>query len=108
MPQPVIFTRRQTLDETPFAALRLCGPAVSTAKEYKYLGLYLTSRLTWTRATEHALQHAKRTSGVVARVALRARALSFAAVRSLVLGLVIPSFSNALLFWDRAYDLKPA
>ena len=104
----VVFTRRQTVNEAPYANLRLCGFTVGTATEYEYLGLHLTQRLTWNRAFDHGLQQARRTSAIVTRVALRARTLTSAAVRSLVLGYVIPSFSYALLFWGRATDLSAA
>ena len=101
----VVFTTRKTVDETPYSALQLCGFTVDTASEYKYLGVYLTSRLSWKRAITNALAKAKRTSALVTRVALAARSVSFAAIRSLVLGLVLPSFDYGILFWGRSVDL---
>ena len=41
----------------------------------------------------------------VTRVALYARDASFPAIRSLVLGYLIPSFSFGILFWGRACDM---
>jgi hypothetical protein len=106
--QIVIFTTRKTVDPTPFNNLQLCGFTVDVVSDYKYLGVYLTTRLSWTRALAHALQKAKKSCNLVTRVALAARTLTFAAVRSLVLGLVIPSFSYGLLFWGRSIDLNAA
>jgi hypothetical protein len=106
--QIVVFTTRKTVDPTPFKTLQLCGFTVEVVSEYKYLGVYLTTRLSWSRTLAHALQKAKQSCNLVTRVALAARTLTFAAVRSLVLGLVIPSFSYGLLFWGRSIDLNAA
>jgi hypothetical protein len=106
--QIVVFTTRKQIDVTPYSAFQLCNFTVSTAAEYKYLGVFLTSRLSWTRATANALTKAKKSSALVTRVALVARSLSFAAIRILVLGLVIPTFEYGILYWGRAIDLSAA
>jgi Reverse transcriptase (RNA-dependent DNA polymerase)/Endonuclease-reverse transcriptase len=104
--QLVIFTTRQTPLTSPYESLTLCGFTISLASEYKYLGVYLTQRLTWTRHIRHAIQHARRASSLVTRVVLKARPhLDFSAVRSLVQGYVIPSYSYGILFWGRFSDL---
>jgi hypothetical protein len=103
--QIVVFTTRMHPNPTPYSSLRLCNFTISIASEYKYLGVILTSRLEWARHAQYALSRAKRASALVTRVALRARDVSFTAIRSLVLGYVIPSFSYGILFWGRHYDL---
>jgi hypothetical protein len=106
--QIVVFTHRKQVNPAPFSALQLCGFTVTIASEYKYLGVYLTSRLSWNRTIAYALTKAKRSSALVTRVALAARSLSFAAIRSLVLGLVIPTFEYGILFWGRSIDITAA
>ena len=104
--QIVIFTLRKRPDPQPVSNLRMCGFTISIADGYKYLGLHLTSKLSWTRAYEHALKQARRTAALITRVALATTSLSFAAVRTFVLGLIISSFSYAILFWGRPADLS--
>jgi len=103
--QIVVFSMRKQIDPAPYSALQLCNFTVSTTAEYKYLGVFLSSRLSWTRATANALTKAKKSSALVTRVALVARSLSFTAIRILVLGLVIPTFEYGILYWGRAIDL---
>jgi hypothetical protein len=104
--QLVNFTLRQQPDSFPLRHYTLCGFNISIATEYKYLGVYLTQRLSWTRHADSALKQAKRASALVTRVALRAREVSFTAIRSLILSYVIPKFSYGILFWGRDIDLS--
>ena len=107
--QLVVFTTRKRPDTTLFQSLTLCGFTISLSPEYKYLGVYLTRRLTWSRHVEYATQQAKRASSLVTRVALRGRPrINVAAIRSLVQGYVIPSFSYGILFWGRSSNLSVA
>jgi hypothetical protein len=106
--QLVVFSTRKHPDASAFTSLSLCGFTITVASEYKYLGLWLTHRLSWTRHYTHALAQAKRASALVTRVALHARQASFTAVRSLVLGYVLPAFNYGILFWGRGYDLSGA
>ena len=106
--QLVVFTQRKTPDPTPFSSMQLCGFTVGIATSYKYLGLYMTARLTWGRAVDHALLQSKRASALITRVALAAPSLSFQAVRLLVLTYVITSATYGILFWGRASDLSSA
>jgi hypothetical protein len=106
--QIVIFTNRMVVDPAPYSTLRLCNFTVTIEPKYKYLGVYLNNRLSWSLAIDNALKKAKHTSALITRVALAARTLSFSAIRSLVLGLVIPSFDYGILFWGRSTDLAAA
>ncbi len=100
--QIVVFTTRMQPDPTPYSSLSLCGFTIDIATEYKYLGVLLTQRLTWTRHVRYAIQQARKASSQVTRVILRARAhIHFTAVRALVLGYVVPSYSYGILFWGR-------
>jgi len=104
--QIVNFTLRHQPDPTPLTNYHLCGFNVTITNEYKYLGVYLTQRLSWSRHAQVAIKQAKRASALVTRVALRARGVSFTAIRSLVLGYVLPSFSYGILFWGRDAELS--
>ena len=106
--QLVVFTTRKTVDTTPFNSLQLCGFTVAVANSYLYLGLYLSTRLTWSEAIAHALTQSRRASALVIRVALAASSVCPAAIRLLVLSYILPSFSYGALFWGRAPDLKDA
>jgi hypothetical protein len=106
--QVVVFTLRKTIDTSPFASLQLCGFTVAVASSYLYLGLYLTTRLSWTEAFDHALKQSRRASALVIRVALAASTVSPAAIRLFVLSYILPSFSYGILFWGRAFDLSAA
>jgi hypothetical protein len=107
--QLVVFTLRKKPDTTLYQSLTLCSFPITLSTEYQYLGVYLTHRLTWNRHITHATQQARKASSLVTRVALRARPrVSVAAVRSLVQGYVIPSFSYGILFWGRPTSLSAA
>jgi endonuclease/exonuclease/phosphatase family metal-dependent hydrolase len=107
--QLVIFTTRMTPSTTLYESLTLCGFTISIASQYKYLGVYLTQRLLWTTHIRYAIAQARKASSLVTRVAMKARAhLNFSAVRSLVQGYVIPSFSYGILFWGRFSDIPLA
>jgi hypothetical protein len=105
--QLVVFTTRKTPYTTPYESLTLCGFTIDIAVEYKYLGVYLTQRLTWSRHVGHATKLARKASSLVTHIALRARPhMNFAPIRSLVVGYLIPSYSYGILFWGRASDLS--
>ena len=106
--QIVVFTLRMTPDTTPFSSLQLCNFTVAVANHYKYLGLYLTTRLTWGDTIRHALKQSRRASALVIRVALASTTVCPAAIRLLVLNYILPSFSYGALFWGKATDLNPA
>ncbi len=106
--QIVVFTLRQTVDTSPFANFQLCNFTVAIASSYLYLGLYLTTRLSWTQAFDHALKQSRRASALVIRVALAASTVSPAAIRLLALSFILPSFSYGILFWGKACDLSAA
>ena len=106
--QLVVFTLRKAVDTTPFTSLRLCGFTVAVNNTYRYLGLHLTTRLTWGEAIAHALKQSRRASALVIRAALAASSVCPAAIRLLVLSYVLPSFSYGALFWGRASELKAA
>jgi len=105
--QIVVFTTRKTPDTAPYESLTLCGFTIDIVDEYKYLGVYLTHRLTWSRHIGYATELARKASSLVTRVTLRARPhINFSAIRSLVQGYVIPSYSYGILFWGRPSDLS--
>ena len=106
--QLVVFTQRKAIDPTPFMALQLCGFTVSVAASYNYLGLRLSSRLSWNLAYRHALQEARLASAAIIRVALAAPMVSFTAIRLFVLNYVMAAFSYGILFWGRASNLTTA
>jgi hypothetical protein len=106
--QLVVFTLRKTVDLTPFTSLQLCGFTVAVANSYQYLGLHLTTRLTWGEAIAHALKMSRRASALVIRVALAAASVCPAAIRLFVLSFILPSFSYGVLFWGRASHLAAA
>lgn len=103
--QLVLFTTRQRPDTTAYANLNLCGFTIQLSTSYLYLGLHLDHRLSWTEAQQSAITKARIASARVTRVALRASEVSFAAVRSLILGYLIPTFTYGILFWGRDADL---
>ena len=104
----VVFTLRKTPDHTPYNTLTLCGFTIEVKPEYKYLGVLLTSRLTWDRHLKYAIQKARKASSLVTRVALRAQPHAcLTATRLLVLGYVIPIYSYGILFWGR-FSTLPA
>ena len=101
----VVFTSRQHPITAPYSSLRLCNFTIAVSTSYHYLGLHLDHKLSWTPHQEAAVKKARDAAARVTAVALRAGEVSFAAVRALVLGYVIPSFDYGILFWGRDADM---
>lgn len=100
--QMVIFGGAQALhNPTQFAAFQLCRFIIAVVTSYTYLGVILDSKLSWLPHLTKALTAARRESHRITRIVRAATAPHFAAVRSLVLGLLIPSFTYAIAFWGR-------
>ena len=103
--QLVVFSMRQRPDTSLYSSLRLCDFTVAVAQDYLYLGVTLDHKLSWTKAQRRAVQYARQQAATVTRVAMTASTVSFAPVRTLVLSLVVPSFTHGILFWGRSIDL---
>ena len=83
-------------------AFSVCGFPIRRATSYNYLGLELTGRrLSWARQTSKALTAARTASKRVLRVVQCAHEPSFATIRTLVLGYVVPSCMYGCMFWAR-------
>jgi hypothetical protein len=89
-------------DLSAYQHLHVCGFNIQLSSSYTYLGVDLCARrLSWTTHTTRALQTCRAASARVMRIALRAAEPSFAAIRSLVLGYVLPSCMYGAIFWAR-------
>ena len=89
-------------DLSNYLQLRVCGFNIQLSSSYTYLGVDLCARrLSWKTHTARALQTCKAASARVMRIALRAAEPSFAAIRTLVLGYVVPSCMYGAMFWAR-------
>jgi hypothetical protein len=104
--QLVIFHSGRTVptatDLSDYQHYHVCGFNIQLSTSYTYLGVDLCGRrLSWKQHTERALQACTAASARVMRVALRASEPSFAAIRTLVLGFVLPSCMYGAMFWAR-------
>ena len=107
--QLVVFCGSQNLDETlrpRLASFKLCGFTISIAPSYVYLGVTLHQKLSWLPHIARALAAARRESQRITRLVRGATTIHFGAIRSLVLGLLLPSFAYGIAFWGR--DLSAA
>jgi hypothetical protein len=102
--QLVVFCGAQNLDDAlhpRLASFRLCGFTISIATSYVYLGVTLHQKLSWLPHATRALAVARRESQRITRLIRGATTNHFAATRSLVLGLLLPSFAYGIAFWGR-------
>jgi len=111
--QLVVFhALRKSPTDTDLSAYRqfhVCGFNIQLSNSYTYLGVDLCARhLSWKQHRLRALEACKAASARVMRVALRASEPSFAAIRSLVLGFVLPSCMYGAMFWARDMTDKDA
>ena len=91
------------VDLAPYQHFQVCGFTIGLSASYTYLGIDLTARnLSWTRHVRRALDAGRTASARVMRIALRAKEPSFAAIRTLTLGFVIPSCMYGAQFWARS------
>jgi hypothetical protein len=92
-----------------YSQYQICGFTIGLADSYTYLGLDLCAhQLSWAQHRRRALTACKAASARVMRVALRAAEPSFRAVRTLVLGFVIPSCMFGAMFWARGMTEQAA
>jgi hypothetical protein len=102
----VIFTTRHHPTTTLYDSLQLCGFTIALSTTYHYLGLHLDRSLSWAPHQKAAINKATAAASRVTRVALRASEVSFTAIRSLVLGYLIPIITYGILFWGRDADMS--
>lgn len=87
-------------DLSDYKHFRVCGFDVQLARSYTYLGVDLCARrLSWKTQITRSLLSCKTASARVMRVALRAAEPPPAAIRSLILGFVLPSCMYGAMFW---------
>jgi hypothetical protein len=101
----VIFTTRHHPITTSYSNLQLCGFTIALSTSYHYLGLHLDHKLSWTDHQKATVARAAAAAARITRVAMRAGEVSFAAVRSLVIGYLIPTITYGILFWGRDADM---
>ena len=95
-------TAPSAADLEPYRALKVCGFSIDLADAYTYLGVDLCARnLSWTRHRRRALEACRAASNRVMRVAMQATEPSFAAIRTLTLGYILPSCMYGCMFWAR-------
>jgi hypothetical protein len=104
--QLVVFSGRWKPDHSLYTALTVCGFTIEVVKHYTYLGVIVDHRLEWERHFHHALARARGDSTRITRIALGAASGFHPAVRSLVMGYLIPRFAYGCLFWGR--KLRPS
>ena len=97
--QIVVFNRGTTTDNTHYAGIRLCGFEVAVTDSYEYLGLLLTSDLTWTRHAERKCVIARAAATRVTNIALNAQPVQPAIIRELVRACVVPAFDYGVELW---------
>jgi hypothetical protein len=103
----VVFCGAQDIEDmTPYLNFRLCGFTIGLTDHYTYLGLVLQRNLSWTKHFEDALATARAISSLITRITMSAPTPHYQSVRSLVLGLLLPSFAYGIAFWGR--DLPDA
>ena len=102
--QLVLYSTADTIDSTPYSTLRLCNFTIAVVSHYRYLGVWLDSRLSYTKHRKEALNQARFASMRITRIAARAPDPDLPSLRSLVLGFLIPSFSYAIEVWAHNLD----
>ena len=100
--QLVIFSGAQQLpDPQEYDNFRLCGFTIAVSPTYTYLGVLLHHKLSWQPQIDRALAAARRASYRITRIVRNAAAPNFPFIRTLVLGLLMPSFTYGIAFWGR-------
>ena len=93
----VVFTRKQTVLRSP-PAIYLDGQPISFVPTFKYLGLWFSSRLSWSTHVEHVVKKAKASANRI-RSIINAHGPSPRVIRSLVLAIVRAQLCYGFPYW---------
>lgn len=99
--QLIVFSGRRSPDHSGYDTLTVCGFTIEVVTHYTYLGVVMDHRLEWDCHFYHALAKARGDSKRLTGIALRADFGYHPAIRSLILGYLIPRFTYGCLFWGR-------
>ena len=102
--QLLVFTGQQKPITTMYQGLQLCGFTIGLTQQYTYLGVIVEHKLSWTQHFTYALARARQAAARITRTALLSDAAHLPAIRSLVLGYLIPRFAYGCLFWGCRLD----
>jgi len=99
--QIVVFNRgnKKDDDNTHYTDLRLCNFNIGIADSYDYLGLTVSSDLSWTKHIQRVLAKARSAAARITTIALRSDHPHPSILRELVCSYIMPCFDYGIEYW---------